>query len=112
MALIQANIASLCLKRRVQFNAILPVDQMSSQYEPARLPLKTVYLLHGYTGSCMDWFLNSELGELSSKYGIAFIMPDAENHFYVDDIKRRDLYGEFIGRELVEFTRRVFSAVG
>ena len=108
MALIQANFSSQCLKRTVQFNAILPTDQMSSLYAPASLPLKTFYILHGFTGSCMDWLLNSELGELSAKYGIAFIMPDAENHFYVDDMKRRDLYGEFIGRELVEFTRRVF----
>jgi S-formylglutathione hydrolase FrmB len=108
MALIQANFTSLCLKRTVPFNAILPADQMSSLYMPARLPLKAFYILHGYTGSCMDWFLNSELGDLSAKYGLAFIMPDAENHFYVDDHKRCDLYGEFIGRELVDFTRRVF----
>ena len=108
MALIQANFTSMCLKRTVQFNAILPADQMTAFYAPAKLPLKTFYILHGYTGSCMDWFLNSELGDLSSKYGLAFIMPDAENHFYVDDMKRRDLYGEFIGSELVEFTRRMF----
>ncbi len=108
MALIQAHFTSLCLKRPVQFNAILPADRMPSMYAPAELPLKTFYILHGFTGSCMDWFYNSELGDLASRYGVAFIMPDAENHFYVDDMKRSDLYGEFIGRELVEFTRRIF----
>jgi S-formylglutathione hydrolase FrmB len=92
----------------VQFNAILPADQMSALYAPAAPPLKTFYILHGYTGSCMEWFMNSELGDLAARYGLAFIMPDAENHFYVDDMKRCDLYGEFIGHELVDFTRRVF----
>lgn len=80
---------------------------MSPSYEPSKGPLKTLYLLHGYTGSCMDWFYDSELGELAARNGMAIILPDAENHFYVDDMQRRDFYGEFIGRELVEFTRRV-----
>jgi S-formylglutathione hydrolase FrmB len=108
MALIQASFTSACLKRTVTFNAILPVDRMSALCEPAAAPLKTLYLLHGYTGSCMDWFMNAELGSLAMTNGLAVIMPDGENHFYVDDMKRQDMYGEFIGRELVEFTRRMF----
>jgi putative tributyrin esterase len=108
MALIYANFASRCLKRTVHWSAILPVEQMSPLYAPASVPLKTLYLLHGYTGSCTDWFLNSALGELAARNGLAIIMPDAENHFYVDDTKRLDLYGEYIGYELVEYTRRIF----
>ena len=108
MALIQANFQSAYLKRAVPFNAILPIDRMSAGFEPCSRPLKTLYLLHGYTGSCMNWFWELPLGELAAKYGIAIIMPDAENHFYVDDMKRLDLYGAYIGRELIEFTRKVF----
>ncbi len=108
MALIQANFTSMCLKRTVPFNAILPVETMSPLIPPISLPLKTLYLLHGYTGSCMDWFTTAALGELAAANGIAIIMPDAENHFYVDDMNRGDMHGEYIGRELIEFTRQMF----
>jgi S-formylglutathione hydrolase FrmB len=106
MAMIQASFFSECLKRKVHFNAILPVDPMFPEmYRP---PLKTAYLLHGYTGSCDDWFTRHSLGNLSLRNNLAIILPNAENHFYVDDMQREDMYGEFIGKELVEFTRKVF----
>lgn len=35
-------------------------------------------------------------------------MPSGENRFYLDDEKSGELYGEFIGKELVEFTRKLF----
>jgi len=73
-----------------------------------RTPLKTAYLLHGYSGSCDDWFTRHSLGRLSQLNNLAIILPNAENHFYVDDMQRGDMYGEFIGRELIEFTRKVF----
>ena len=106
MAMIQASFLSDCLNRRVHFNAILPVDPKEpGEFRP---PLKTAYLLHGYIGSCDDWFTRHTLGYLSLRNNLAIILPNAENHFYVDDMQRCDLYGEFIGRELVEFTRSVF----
>ena len=108
MAQIQASFYSACLDRTVPFNAIVPVDRPSALFEPPDLPLKTLYLLHGFTGSAMDWFSGTELGELSAQHGLAIVMPDAENHFYVDDMTRGDMYGDYIGRELVEFTRRMF----
>lgn len=108
MALIQANFTSMCLKRTVQFSAILPVESMSPLCPPPKMPLKTLYLLHGYTGSSMDWFTMSALGEVAATNGLAIIMPDAENHFYVDDLNRGDMYGAFIGSEIVDFTRKMF----
>lgn len=108
MALIQANFTSMCLKRMVPLTAILPVESMSPLCPPPSLPLRTLYLLHGYTESCMNWLLNTPLGELAMANGLAIIMPDAENHFYVDDRQRGDMYGDFIGRELIEFTRKMF----
>ena len=35
-------------------------------------------------------------------------MPDGENHFWVDAMRRTDMYGELVGRELVDFTRKLF----
>ena len=104
MAFIQIDFQSMCLKRHVKFNAYIPLDGM----EPPRGPFKTMYLLHGFTGSCDGWLGSDKIGALSQLYNLAIIMPDGENHFYVDALRRTDMYGEMIGRELVEFTRKIF----
>lgn len=108
MALIQTNMQSACLKRPVTFNAIIPIDSMFPVPEAELKPLKTMYLLHGYTGSNVSWLTDSALGEIATLNNLAIIMPNGENHFYVDDMKRLDMYGEYIGRELIDFTRKVF----
>jgi S-formylglutathione hydrolase FrmB len=107
MALIQANYFSGCLKRNIAFNAILPVDPMFFPITDLK-PLKTMYLLHGYTGSNNSWLTESNLSEISAKNNLAIILPSGENHFYVDDLKSQIMYGEYIGIELVEFTRKIF----
>ena len=106
MAMIRASFLSNCLKRNVHFNAVIPVDPLFPQ--PFKPPLKTAYLLHGYSGSCDGWLTKHSLRDLSICNNLAIILPDAENHFYVDDTQREDMYGEYIGRELIEFTRKVF----
>lgn len=106
MALIQASMTSACLKRPVAFNAIIPIDSMFPM--PGIKPLKTMYLLHGYSCNSSTWLTDSALGALATQNNLAIIMPEGENHFYVDDLKRHDMYGEFIGQELVSFTRKLF----
>lgn len=109
MALIQCSFASMTLHRNVNFFAVVPGDFMFPMPggAPAQ-PLKTLYLLHGYTGCSADWLKSSDIGDISQQFNLAIIMPDGENHFYVNDKQRGDLYSDYIGRELVEFTRRVF----
>ncbi len=105
MALLQISFFSKCLKRETTFNALLPLDGPSSEGER---PLGALYLLHGYSASYTDWLTHSRIRELSNRYRLAVFMPSGENHFYLDDEEREAWYGEFVGRELVEFTRRMF----
>lgn len=35
-------------------------------------------------------------------------MPSGENSFYIDDEEKGEYFGEYIGRELVDFTREMF----
>lgn len=107
MALIQASVFSNCLRRFVNFNAILPVDTMFAPLSPKK-PLKTMYILHGYTCNCDTWLTSSVLGDISAQNNLAIIMPSGENHFYVDNPKSMAMHGEFIGRELVSLTRKMF----
>ncbi|MDD6189285.1 MAG: alpha/beta hydrolase-fold protein [Clostridiales bacterium] len=107
MAIIQCTFSSMSLHRPVNFTAVLPGDSMFPMPGPMK-PLKTLYLLHGYGGGSMEWFKSSDIGDLSMMNNLAIIMPEGENHFYVNDMGRLDMYSELIGRELVEFTRKVF----
>lgn len=111
MAIIQVKFFSNCLMRTVPFVAILPNDGAFSEYgEPDFVigKMKTLYLLHGYTGDETDYLANTRIRELSKKYGIAVIMPDGDNSFYVDHPVEKRYFGKYIGEELVEYTRRLF----
>ncbi|PQP80174.1 acetylesterase [Paenibacillus sp. PCH8] len=112
MAMIQVNFFSKSMRREVTFSALLPVDApvIPGQADPGanREPLKSLYLLNGYSGSNTDWISYTRIRELSDRYRIAVFMPAGENHFYVDDEDKGDLHGEYVGQELVEFTRSLF----
>lgn len=109
MAILNLHFYSQCLRREVPVTALIPMDSpVHPNQENASKPLKTLYLLHGYSGTHTDWINFSRIRELSDRYRIAVIMPSGENHFYVDDEERGALYGEYIGSELVGFTRKLF----
>lgn len=111
MAIIQAKFFSNSLSRTVPFVAVLPNDGAFSEYgEPDFVTgkMRTLYLLHGYTGDETDYLANTRIRELSKKYGIAVIMPDGDNSFYLDHPVEKRYFGKYIGEELVEYTRRLF----
>jgi S-formylglutathione hydrolase FrmB len=107
MATLQINFFSKCLLRGVTFNAVVPVDKfaMPGQPEREKKPFKTLYLLHGIFGNHTDWLNGYRTQALAEERNLAVIMPAGENHFYVDNEASGQMHGEFIGRELVEFTR-------
>lgn len=110
MALIQVNFMSKTLMRTVPVNVILPVDKMVFPGMPVRedKPYKTLYLLHGVFGNYTDWVSGTNIQRWTEENDLAVVMPSGDNMFYVDNIKANNYYGEFIGRELVEITRKMF----
>lgn len=84
------------LMRMVTIDIILPVDKPSPA--PKDGPYKTLYLLSDIT----------DIQALAEEKGFAVVMPAGENLFYLDYPAIHALYGEFIGKELVEITRRMF----
>ena len=108
MAIIEVNFISQCLMRTVTFNAIIPADKFGPQAAAQQKAFKTLYLLHGIFGNYTDWVNGTRIQAWAEANDLAVIMPSGENRFYLDDEKSGERYGEFIGRELVEFTRKLF----
>lgn len=110
MALIQVNFMSMSLMRTVPVNVILPVDKRTFKGIPVReeQPYKTLYLLHGIFGNYTDWVSGTNIQRWAEEKDLAVIMPSGDNSFYVDNPGVNNYYGEFIGKELVEITRKMF----
>lgn len=109
MALLEVTFSSQCLGRTVPMTVILPTDKQpmpGQQPRPRDLPYKTLYLLHGVYGSCGDWLCGTRIRRWAEARNLAVVMPSGENSMYLDNPAAA--FGEFIGRELVDFTRRTF----
>jgi S-formylglutathione hydrolase FrmB len=110
MALIQVNFLSKSLMRTVPINVILPVDKLTFPGMPVRedKPFKTLYLLHGVFGNYTDWVSGTKIQRWAEEKNLAVVMPSGDNAFYVDNPGMNNYYGEFVGKELVEITRKMF----
>ena len=108
MALIQVNFFSQCLQRTVDFAALIPADARFEQKECKINPFKTLYLLHGLFGDRNDWLTGTRIKRWAAERNLAVIMPSAENKFYLNQAKTGENHSDVIGKELVEFTRRLF----
>jgi S-formylglutathione hydrolase FrmB len=113
MALIQVNFMSKTLFRTVPMQVILPVDKFTRPGMPVRedKPFKTLYLLHGLLGNYTDWVTETRIQKWASDKNLAVVMPSGDNSFYLDSPEEGNInnnFGEFIGKELVEVTRKMF----
>lgn len=116
MAMMKVSFASETLCRYVDVNVIVPMEQPGLPGAEANEEIKketnkkykTLYLLHGYGGNQDDWLTSSNIRALADQYEIAVVMPSGENSFYVDGQAAGTRWGEMVGKELVEFTRRMF----
>ncbi len=110
MALIQVNFISESLMRTVPIQVILPVDKLTfpGMPKPEEKPFKTLYLLHGILGNYTDWVSGTSIQRWAEEKNLAVVMPSGDNAFYVDQKGAHNNYGEFIGKELVEITRKMF----
>jgi Predicted esterase len=106
MALLQASFHARTLRRKVPIEVILPTDHKESREGDEERKFKTLYLLHGIFGDCMSWIAHSRIEMWAEERDLAVVMPSGDNSFYID--RPYELYGEYVGRELVEATRLMF----
>ena len=109
MAVFQVSFMAETLGRTVPLYVILPTDKVYMPGMPVReegKPYKTLYLLHGIIGNYTDWLYGTRIQRWAEERDLCVVMPSGDNSMYID--QGTDLYGEFIGKELVEFTRKTF----
>ena len=100
------------LCRLVTVQVILPNDvppEWTMDNPHFKRPMKTLILLHGFSGFGTDWVYNGLVQEAAIKYNIAVLMPSGENSFYLDREATGCRYASFIGEELPQYFGRLFS---
>lgn len=97
------------LKRYTTFEMLIPndirEDTPREDTNRGRRNMKTLFLLHGYTGSAGNWIPEY----LAEKYNFAVVMPNGENSFWLDGISTGHKFCTFVGEELVEYLRKTFG---
>ena len=112
MSLIHVEYYSMAPAGQTDFYVALPNDVpdfMGSMNPNYQRPMKTLVLLHGYSGTSSDWVTGSSIRELSTTYNIAVIMPNGRNSFYLDKEMTGEAYATFVGEELLAFARKTFG---
>lgn len=111
MALFQIDFYSKALSKITGVNVILPNDiftEMVANNNNYKREVKTLFLLHGYSGSNKDWLLGSRVQEMAIKYNLAIVMPSGDNSFYLDGEGTGRAYCQFVGKELVDYVAKTF----
>lgn len=109
MAVFRVDFMANSLGRTVPLVVILPTDKVYMPWMTPReegKPYKTLYLLHGIIGSCVDWLYGTRIQRYAEENDLCVVMPSGDNSMYLD--QGVDMYGEYVGKELVEFIRKTF----
>ena len=106
MAYYRIEYFSNCLHRMTSFEMLIPNDYRTDigQKEPEE-PMRTLFLLHGYTGKAENWVP----GDLPMRHNFAIVMPTAENSFYLNGAASGSAYQSLVGEELVDYVRKTFG---
>ncbi len=112
MAVEYVRFRSEALARNAEFYLILPDKNIPSfmlNNPNYQRPVKTLILLHGYSGDCTDWLYNAPVNDYSMKYNLAIVMPSGGLNFYVDKPETGRQYCQLIGRDLIRYLQDTYQ---
>ncbi len=112
MANLKIRFFSNSLRRNTTFEMYLPNDMRTDipqEENPyAARKMRTLFLLHGYTGDAGNWVPE----EIAQKYNFAIVIPNGENAFWLDGLSTGHQFASFLGKELPEYLRKTFGLAG
>lgn len=106
MAYIHFNYKSKVLNRDISMEVSLPCYE--SAYKGNAEKFKTVYFLHGYSGSAENYMTRLPIRECATANGLAVVAINGENMAYLDWESVETYFSTWIGTELLDVTRKVF----
>lgn len=110
MVTMNLTFRSPSLMRHVDLAVVIPADggfgPMGPVLDPDR-KFRTLYLLHGYSACKNEWFMSGVMDELAIMCDCAIVMVNGDNSFYVDGVSPHLRYSEYVGKDVVDFTRRL-----
>lgn len=111
MAIGRMSFYSHEMNRNVEFRFLIPEgpNPYLNNEEEYKRDMKTLYLLHGHGNGSEEWLTGSIIKDLSYRYNLAVIMPNGENSFYLNQSLYRTNYANYVGEELVSYTRKLFG---
>lgn len=111
MALFTGDFKSQELKTRTPISVILPSDNINyleGTDSSTKPPFKTLYLLHGMFGNNETFLYNTLIRSYATNNNLAVVLPSCGNSFYLNDQSSYEFYSNYVGEELVNFTREIF----
>ena len=83
---------------------LLPSGYDASKRYPA------LYLLHGLTGSFVDWTTRTSISKYVADLPLIVVMPDADDSWYVNSVTDpRGRYEDYIAIDLLRFIQQKYS---
>lgn len=104
MAFARVKMYSQKLGMHVVVNVVIP---QNIQAQPD-IKVPVLWLLHGAYGNYNDWMRYTSVERYASAYGLALVMPSAENSCYTD-MAHGGAYYSFISEELPRTLRLMFN---
>lgn len=71
-------------------------------------PRRVIYLLHGLTGSSVDWTVRTRVALYADEHDVVFIMPEVGNTWY-RNIPNRGRFFDYVAEELPEVMGGLFN---
>lgn len=105
MAYITVKYNSEALNRPTAFDIFIPNDGQPENGGNTGSPMRTLFVLHGYTGSAWNWVPE----HLSRKYNFAVVTPNGENGFWLDGISSGHNFCTLVGQEIPDYLHKTFG---
>jgi putative tributyrin esterase len=102
-----ATFHSAAVGREMKYRILLPAG-----YEQGARRYPVLYLLHGLTGSFLDWDTKTRLAEYAAPLQLIVVMPDAGDSWYTNSVGNpQDRFEDYIAKDLIAAIDKTYRTI-
>jgi putative tributyrin esterase len=102
-----ATFHSASLQRDMKYRIVLPAG-----YDGSAQRYPVLYLLHGLTGSYVDWESRTHLDTDAAALPLIIVMPDADDSWYTNSAANpQDRFEDYIAKDLVAEVDKTYRTI-